>query len=96
MSKESPPQTSRKCDDDHDRADVGAHLNPPPSRMQWIQTRRRTTRPTGGPHAAEVWPATHHKWLQLGCSASSKRPAGARDPRAARTHRSGLGEPRSG
>ena len=57
-AREPPPQTSRKRDDDHDRADVGAHLNPPSSRMQWIQTRRRTTRRKGGSHASEVWPPT--------------------------------------
>ena len=68
-SREPPPQTSRKRDDDHDRADVGAHLNPPSSQMQWIQTRRRTTRPTGGPHAAEVWPPTH----ATGCSSAAPR-----------------------
>jgi hypothetical protein len=57
-AREPPPQTGRKRDDDHDRADVGAHLNPPSSQMQCSQTRRRRTRREGGPHAAEVWPPT--------------------------------------
>jgi hypothetical protein len=54
VPREPPPQASCERDDDHGRIDVGAHLNPPSSQVQSIQTRRRTAQREGGPHSASV------------------------------------------
>src|SRR5205807_1700962 len=70
----------------HDRADVGAHLKPPSSRMQWIQTRRRTTRRECGRHAACVWPPTpSHRASRLRCGQPHRSDERASFPAVHRT-----------
>src|SRR4051812_9982116 len=68
LPREAPPQSSRKRHDDHDSAQIGPHLFPPSSRVQWLQTRGHTPRREGGRHPADVWPPTPPRRKAVGAA----------------------------